>query len=95
VKRRLGPKRAKGEYGPTALQEHLQDLAPAALRALLLDLAISRSAFYVAQDAKYSRYLHQAIDAYNVDASAIEKTVTEELSALRAARLSHAKAGSV
>ena len=94
VKRRLGPKRPKGEYAPTALQGHATTLTPTALRGLLLELAVSRSAYHVSGSNKYPRDLQQAIDLYKVDADAIEKTVTEELGAKRAARLARTKPGS-
>lgn len=92
VKRRLGPKRPKGEYPATALAEHGAALGPAALRGLLLELAISRSAFYAA-DGKYPRDLQHAIELYQVDAAALEQAVVDELTAKRAARLAGAKAG--
>jgi ParB family chromosome partitioning protein len=94
VKRRLGHKRPKGESAPAALQDHLAKLGPAGLRGLLLELAISRSGYYVTASTKYSRDLQRAIDAYGIDAAAIEKAVSDEISAKRAARLSGAKASS-
>ena len=94
VKRRIGSKRPKGEHPNTTLESHVLGLTPAGLRALVLELAISRSAYFVAGDKKYPRDLQRAIELYRVDANSIEKTVSDELGAKRAARLARAKPGS-
>jgi ParB family chromosome partitioning protein len=94
VKRRLGAKRPKNEYPPEALAKHAATLSPLAVRALLLELALGRSGYYSTASNEYPVDLARAIDVYKIDASAIEKTVTDQLSAARAARLSGAKAGS-
>jgi ParB family chromosome partitioning protein len=93
VKRRLGTKRPKGEYAPTALMSHGEGLNAQQLRALLLELAIGRSGYYVTASSKLPKDLERAVELYKIDATAIEKTVTEELSAKRAARLCGAKPG--
>ena len=90
VKRRI-PKRTKGEHPSTTLVSHVASLTPASLRAVLLELAVSRSAYYLASD-KYPSDLARAIELYAVDAAAIEKAVRDELDAKRAARLAKANA---
>ena len=90
VKRRI-PKRTKGEHPSTTLASHVASLTPASLRAVLLELAVSRSAYYLTSD-KYPSDLARAIELYAVDAAAIEKAVRDELDAKRAARLAKAKA---
>jgi ParB family chromosome partitioning protein len=93
VKRRIGSKRPKGEHVTTTLEAHGASLGAAALRALVLELAIARSAFYIAADAKYPRTVARAIELYGIDAMSIEKTVSEELRARRAARRAKATGG--
>ena len=83
VKRRLGSKRAKGEYAPTALEEHAKILPANWAPALLLELAISRSGYFTTEASKYPRDLQHAIDLYKLDAKGIEKSVADELGATR------------
>ena len=94
VKRRLGPKRPKGEYPATAIAKHSEGLSAQQLRALVLELAIGRSGYYVTSGSKLPRDLERAIELYKIDAAGIEKAVNDELGAKRAARLAGAKPGS-
>jgi ParB family chromosome partitioning protein len=89
VKRRAG-KVPKGEQPETALARITAELTASALRALVLELCLSRGAYFVMSSEKYPRDLARAIEAYGIDAAAIEKAVADELSAKRAAR--HARA---
>ncbi len=91
VKRRLG-KIPKGEQPATCLAEHSFALPPTGLRGLLLELCLSRGAYYVMVGDRYPRDLTRAIEAYGIDASAIEKTTAEELTAKHTARLAKVKA---
>jgi len=60
VKRRLGTRRPKGEPPASSLQTHAGGLTPGALRGLVLELAISPSAYFVTGDQKYPRDLARA-----------------------------------
>jgi ParB family transcriptional regulator, chromosome partitioning protein len=85
VKRRAG-KVPKGEQPATALAQLAGQLDAAGLRALVLELCLSRGAYFVMASEKYPHDLARAIEAYGIDARAIGKAVAEELSANRAAR---------
>jgi ParB family chromosome partitioning protein len=90
LKRRLG-KVPKGEL-PAAALAAIAAVCPApALRALILELCLSRGAYFVMSSDKYPRDLARAIEAYGIDAPGIEKAVAEELGAKRAARVAKAK----
>jgi ParB family chromosome partitioning protein len=84
VKRRIG-KVPKGEQPATSLEAHVAGLSPAGVRALLVELCLSRGAYYVMAGDKYPRDLARAIEFYGIDASAIEEAVAEEFTAKRAA----------
>jgi ParB family chromosome partitioning protein len=91
VKRRIG-KVPKGEQPATSLAAHVAGLSPAGVRALLVELCLSRGAYYVMAGDKYPRDLARAIELYGIDVSAIEEAVAEEFTARRAARLSRVRA---
>jgi ParB family transcriptional regulator, chromosome partitioning protein len=92
VKRRVG-KTPKGEQPGAALANLAGRLDTAGLRALVLELCLSRGAYFIMSSEKYPRDLARAIEAYGIDAAAIEKAVTEELAAKRAARHARTKPG--
>ena len=91
MKRRLG-KLPKGEQPTTCLSEHVAALPSAGLRGLLLELCLSRGGYYVMAGDRYPRDLARAIEAYGIDASAIEKAVADDLTAKHTARLAKVKA---
>ncbi|GEJ56634.1 hypothetical protein AMYX_13750 [Anaeromyxobacter diazotrophicus] len=85
VKRRLG-KVPKGEQ-PTAVLAQLADrLTGGALRALVLELSLSRGGYFVMAGETLPRDLAHAVALYGVDAASTEKAVAEELATKRAAR---------
>lgn len=92
VKRRVG-KVPKGTQPASALDQLTTQLGPSALRALVLELCLSRGAYFVMSSEKYPRDLARAIEAYGIDAPTIEETVARELAAKRAARLHSSNAG--
>jgi ParB family transcriptional regulator, chromosome partitioning protein len=90
AKRRLG-KIPKGEQAVAALTAIAAASDASALRGLVLELCLSRGAYFLTSSEKYPRDLARAIEAYGIDAASIEKTVAEELAAKRAARLAKAR----
>lgn len=85
VKRRLG-KVPKGEQPAAALAAIAAAINPPSLRGLVLELCLSRGACFVMSSEKYPRDLARAIEAYAIDADAIEAAVRHELEAKRSAR---------
>jgi hypothetical protein len=57
----------------------------AALRALVLELAIGRGAYF-AWSSRYSERLTGAAIAYGIDIAAVEKTIAEHVAQRRAER---------
>ncbi|ACL64468.1 parB-like partition protein [Anaeromyxobacter dehalogenans 2CP-1] len=90
VKRRLG-RVPKGEQPTAALATIASGVEAPALRALVLELCLSRGAYFVMSSEKYPRDLARAIETYGIDAVGIERAVAEELGAKRAARLAKAR----
>ncbi|GAO01296.1 ParB/RepB/Spo0J family partition protein [Anaeromyxobacter sp. PSR-1] len=90
VKRRLG-KVPKGEQPAAALAAIATTIEAPALRGLVLELCLSRAAYFVMSSEKYPRDLARAIEAYGIDAAGIERAVAEELGAKRAAHLAKAR----
>jgi ParB family chromosome partitioning protein len=90
VKRRTG-KVPKGEQPETTLARIAGQLTAGALRALVLELCLSRGAYFVMAGDTLPRDLAHAVELYGVDTASIEKSVTEELQAKRAARRLKAK----
>lgn len=86
VKRRLG-KVPKGEQPAAALAAIAAACTAPALRALVLELCLSRGAYFVMSSDEYPRDLARGIEAYGIDAAGIEKAVAEELAGKRAARV--------
>ena len=84
VKRR-GLERAKGEAPETALAAHARSLDARGLRALILELALARGAYF-AWSTKYSERLTAAASAYGVDLAAIEKASGEQVASRRSGR---------
>jgi ParB family chromosome partitioning protein len=84
VKRR-GLERAKGEAPETTLAAHARSLDARGLRALILELALARGAYF-AWSTKYSERVAAAVSAYGVDLAAIEKASGEQIASRRAAR---------
>jgi ParB family chromosome partitioning protein len=91
VKRRAG-KVPKGEQPEAALGRISEHLTGSSLGALVLELCLSRGAYFVMGSEKYPRDLAHAIELYGIDAGAIERSVAEELATKRAARQSKAGA---
>ncbi len=77
--------RAKGETPETTLAAHARSLDPKGLRALVLELAIARGAYF-AWSTKYSERLTAAASAYGVDIASVERTTADEVATTRAAR---------
>jgi ParB family chromosome partitioning protein len=95
VKRRFVDGHRPKEHSSATLAGIAEKLSPAALRALVLELAISRGAYFVTGDgATYSTELVQALDAYQLDPKPLEQAAAAELAAKRAARPAKAKPGS-
>jgi ParB family chromosome partitioning protein len=90
VKRRLG-KVPKGDQPAVALAELAEQLTGGALRALVLELCLSRGGYFVTAGDSLPRDLAHAVALYGVDASAIEKAVADGLDAKRTARRAKAK----
>lgn len=84
VKRR-GLARDKGVTPETALTEHATALSGAGHRALVLELAIGRGAYF-AWASKYSDRLTAAAAAYDVDITAVEKKTADAVAERRAER---------
>lgn len=84
VKRR-GLEREKGFSPEAALTAHANELEGSALRALVLELAVGRGAYF-AWSSRYSDRLTAAAAAYGIDVAAIEKATAEELAQRRAER---------
>jgi ParB family chromosome partitioning protein len=84
VKRR-GLERKKGDTAEAVLTGHASGLQGAALRALVLELAIGRGAYF-AWSSKYSERLTAAAAAYGIDIAAVEKTTAEQVAQRRAER---------
>jgi ParB family chromosome partitioning protein len=84
VKRR-GLEREKGSAPEAALTAHATELDGSALRALVLELAIGRGAYF-AWSSRYSDRLTAAAAAYGIDIAAVEKKTVEELGQRRAER---------
>jgi hypothetical protein len=72
VRKRRGIERGKGEAPETALAAHARSLDASGLRALILELALARGAYF-AWSTKYSERVTAAASAYGVDLAAIEK----------------------
>jgi ParB family chromosome partitioning protein len=95
VKRRFVDGSRPKEHANETVAAIAKTLSPSALRALVLELAISRGAYFVTGDGtKYSEEMTRALALYGIDPKPIELAATEELSAKRAARHAHAKPGS-
>ena len=77
--------REKGAAPEAALTSHASGLQGAALRALVLELAIGRGAYF-AWSSKYSDRLIAAAAAYDIDIAAVEKTTAEQVAQRRAER---------
>ena len=77
--------RAKGEAPETTLAAHARSLDARGLRALTLELALARGAYF-AWSTKYSERLTVAASAYGVDLPAIEKASGEQIASRRAGR---------
>ena len=84
VKRR-GLERTKGESPEITLTAHAQSLDARGLRALVLELALARGAYF-AWSSKYSERVTAAASAYGVDLAAIEKASAEQIAERRAGR---------
>jgi ParB family transcriptional regulator, chromosome partitioning protein len=84
VKRR-GLEREKGSSPEAVLSAHASELDGGALRALVLELAIGRGAYF-AWSSRYSDRLTAAAAAYAVDIGAVEKATADELEQRRAER---------
>jgi hypothetical protein len=84
VKRR-GIARAKGETPEAALAAHARSLDAKGLRALILELALARGAYF-AWSTRYSERLTAAAAAYAIDVAAIEKTSAEQIASRQAER---------
>ncbi|WP_242392134.1 ParB/RepB/Spo0J family partition protein [Anaeromyxobacter oryzisoli] len=84
VKRR-GLERGKGEAPETTLTAHARSLDGRGLRALILELALARGAYF-AWSTKYSERTTAAAAAYAVDLDAIEKASGDQIAARRAER---------
>jgi ParB family chromosome partitioning protein len=84
VKRR-GLEREKGSSPEAVLTAHASELDGGALRALVLELAIGRGAYF-AWSSRYSDRLTAAAAAYVVDIGAVEKATADELAQRRAER---------
>jgi len=84
VKRR-GLEREKGFAPEAVLTAHASELEGSALRALVLELAVGRGAYF-AWSSRYSDRLTAAAAAYGVDLAAVEKATAEELAQRRAER---------
>jgi hypothetical protein len=84
VKRR-GLEREKGATPEAAITAHASGLQGAALRALVLELAIGRGAYF-AWSSKYSERLTAAATAYGIDIAAVENTTAEQVAQRRAQR---------
>nr|WP_248346288.1 ParB/RepB/Spo0J family partition protein [Anaeromyxobacter paludicola] len=85
VKRRAG-KVPKGEQPEVALARIAEGLSGPALRALVLELCLSRGAYFILSGDKYPRDLARALEVYAIDAEGLERAVADELGAKRAAR---------
>lgn len=77
--------RDKGVTPEAALTEHATSLSGAGVRALVLELAIGRGAYF-AWASKYSDRLTAAAAAYDVDITAVEKKTAEAVAERRAER---------
>jgi ParB family chromosome partitioning protein len=77
--------RAKGETPETALAAHARSLDARGLRALVLELAIARGAYF-AWSTKYPERLTVAASAYDVDIAGVERTTAEAVATARAER---------
>ena len=84
VKRR-GLEREKGFSPEAVLTAHASELDGGALRALVLELAIGRGAYF-AWSSRYSDRLTAAAAAYEIDIGAVEKATADELAQRRAER---------
>lgn len=82
VKRR-GLERDKGLAPETVLKAHAERLDDPGLRALVLELAVGRGAYF-AWSSKHSERLAAAAAAYGVDVAAVERATVEELARRRA-----------
>jgi ParB family chromosome partitioning protein len=84
VKRR-GLEREKGATPEAVLTAHASGLQGTALRALVLEPAIGRGAYF-AWSSRYSERLIAAARAYAIDIAAVESTTGEQVARLRAER---------
>jgi ParB family chromosome partitioning protein len=84
VKRR-GLEREKGFAPEAALTAHASELDGSALRALVLELAVGRGAYF-AWSSRFSDRLTAAAAAYGIDVAAIEKATADELAQRGAGR---------
>jgi ParB family chromosome partitioning protein len=84
VKRR-GLERQKGFAPEAVLTAHASELDGSALRALVLELAVGRGAYF-AWSERYSDRLTAAAAAYGIDVAAVEKATVDELAQRRAER---------
>ena len=84
VKRR-GLEREKGATPEAVLTAHASGLQGAALRALVLELAIGRGAYF-AWSSRYSERLTAAATAYGIDIAVVENTTAEQVAQRRAER---------
>ncbi len=77
--------REKGAAPEAVLARHASGLNGAALRALILELAIGRGAYF-AWSSKYSDRLTAAATAYGIDIAAVEKATATQVAQRRAER---------
>jgi ParB family chromosome partitioning protein len=84
VKRR-GLEREKGLAPEAVLKAHAAELDGPGIRALVLELAVGRGAYF-AWSSRYSDRLTAAAAAYGIDVAAVEKATEEELEQRRAER---------
>ena len=77
--------RPKGEAADTTLASHARTLDAPGLRALVLEVALARGAYF-AHSTTYPARLLAAAGAYGVDIAAVEKGTAERLAAEREER---------
>ncbi len=84
--RRRGLERDKGLAPEAVLKAHAAELDGPGIRALVLELAVGRGAYF-AWASRYSDRLTAAAVAFGIDVSAVEKATEEELERRRAERI--------
>ena len=93
VKRRAG-KVPKGEQPAVALEHLAKELSGGGLRALVLELCLSRGGYFVTAEDALPRDLAHAVELYGIDRASIEAAVRQELETKRASRRAKAKPAS-